>query len=198
MGKLKADPNNIHPSDDVVRHVRNCSSRHGVKPILIVLHDTEGANIPKSIRDLQGLGDWFDNPAAEASAHVGTDSDGNSARFVADSLKAWSCVFYNAPSLNIEQVGFATQKTWPDAQLQETARWIARWAHAYDIPIRHGHVSLDGRIIQSGVIRHSELGHLGGDHHDPDNDPTTARDGVYPFAGVLRIARGYLHLLEKA
>jgi hypothetical protein len=39
MGKLKADPNTIHPSDDVVRHVRNCSSRHGVKPILIVLHD---------------------------------------------------------------------------------------------------------------------------------------------------------------
>jgi N-acetyl-anhydromuramyl-L-alanine amidase AmpD len=188
MGKLKADPNNIHPSDDVVRHVRNCSSRHGVKPILIVLHDTEGANI-KGITDLKGLGDFFDNPAVQASSHVATDAEGNSARFVADELKAWHVAFFNSPSLGIEQVGFASQGSWPDAQLQETARWVARWAHEYGIPIRQGRVSLDGRIIQSGVVRHSDLGNLGGGHHDPG--------GNFPFTEVLRIARGYLHLLEK-
>jgi N-acetyl-anhydromuramyl-L-alanine amidase AmpD len=189
MGKLVADPNNIHPSDDVVRHVRNCSSRHGVKPSMIVLHDTEGLNV-KGLADLKGLGDWFDNPAAQASSHVATDAEGNSARYVADELKAWSCAFYNAPSLNIEQVGFATQFGWPAAQLQETARWIARWAHAYNIPIRRGHVSPDGRIIESGVFQHSDLGNLGGGHHDCGDH--------YPMADVLRIAIGYLHFLENA
>jgi hypothetical protein len=189
MGKLKADPNNIHPHDGVVRHVRNHSSRNGAKPVLIVLHSTEGLNVD-GLSDLKGLGDWFDNPAAEASAHVATDAEGNSARYVDDSLKAWSCVFYNSVSLNIEQVGFATQFGWPDAQLQETARWVARWSIKYGIPIRQGHVSLDGRIIESGVVQHSDLGNLGGGHHDC---------GVhYPASEVRRIARGYKHLLEKA
>jgi N-acetyl-anhydromuramyl-L-alanine amidase AmpD len=191
MGKLKADPNNIHPSDDVVMHVRTNSSRHGVKPSLITLHDTEGANI-KGIQDLRGLGTFFDQSLGtdhESSSHVADDAEGNSARFVADSLKAWHCAFYNSVSLGIEQIGFAGQKSWPDAQLQETARWIARWAHEYGIPIRQGRVSLDGRIIQSGVVRHSDLGNLGGGHHDPGAN--------YPFTEVLRIARGYLHLLEK-
>lgn len=184
----KANPKRVNPSDDLVRHVRNCSSRNGVHPDLIVLHDTEGANIPHSVRDLAGLGDWFDNPAAEASAHVATDSDGNSARYVADSLKAWSCAFYNARSLNIEQVGFATERTWPKAQLHETARWIARWADLHDIPIRLARVTSDGRVLRTGVIRHSQLGHLGGDHHDPGPH--------YPMAEVLRVARGYLHLRQ--
>jgi N-acetyl-anhydromuramyl-L-alanine amidase AmpD len=189
MAKLTADPNNIHPSDDVVMHVRNCSSRHGAKPILIVLHDTEGGNV-KGVADLKGLGTFFDNPAVQASSHVATDAEGNSARFVADELKAWHCAFFNSVSLGIEQIGFATQFGWPGAQQQETARWIARWAQAYSIPIRQGRVSLDGRIIQSGVARHSDLGNLGGGHHDPG--------AGYPFADVLRLARGYLHLLENA
>lgn len=189
MAKLKADPDNIHPHDNVVRHVRNCSTRHGAKPILIVVHATQGANV-KGVSDLKGLGDWFDNPAAQASSHVATDAEGHSARFVADELKAWHVAFFNSVSLGIEQVGFAEQKAWPDAQLQETARWVGRWAHAYGIPIRQGRVSLDGRIIKSGVVRHSDLGNLGGGHHDPGSD--------YPFAEVLRIGRGYLHLLQKA
>jgi N-acetyl-anhydromuramyl-L-alanine amidase AmpD len=189
MGKLKADPNDIHPHDNVVRHVRNCSSRNGAFPRLIVLHDTEGANI-KGIRDLQGLADFFDNPSVQASSHVATDAEGNSARMVPDNLKAWHCAFYNSVSLGIEQIGFASQKSWPDAQLQETARWVARWAHAFDIPIRQGRVSLDGRIIKPGVVRHSDLGNLGGGHHDPGAN--------YPFTEVLRIARGYLHLLQKS
>jgi N-acetyl-anhydromuramyl-L-alanine amidase AmpD len=192
MAKLTADPNNIHPSDDVVMHVRTNSSRHGDKPILIVLHDTEGANI-RGIVDLKGLGTYFDRSLGtdrESSSHVATDAEGNSARFVADGLKAWHCAFYNSVSLGIEQIGFATQFGWPGAQQQETARWIARWAQEYKIPVRQGKVSLDGRVLTTGVVRHSDLGNLGGGHHDPGQG--------YPFADVLRLARGYLHLLEKA
>lgn len=184
---MKADPNDINPTDKVIRHVRNNSSRHGAKPVLIVLHDTEGANI-KGIRDLQGLGDWFDNPAAQASAHVGVDAEGNSARYVDDDLKAWHVAFYNSVSLGVEQVGFASQTKWPEAQLQETARWIARWSDLYGIPIRVGGVTRDGRVTSSGVVRHSDLGNPGGGHHDPGPN--------FPFGDVLRLARAYLRLRQ--
>jgi hypothetical protein len=148
------------PHVEVRRLVRNCSSRHGASPLLIVVHDTEGANLP-GLRDLQGLADWFDNPAAQASSHVATDADGNSARFVRDEDKAWHVAFYNPVSLGIEQVGFASQKTWTLAEQAETARWIAYWSKLHGIPIRKGRVTLDGRVACSGVVRHSELGNLG-------------------------------------
>jgi N-acetyl-anhydromuramyl-L-alanine amidase AmpD len=170
------------PHVEVRRLVRNCSSRHGASPLLIVVHDTEGANLP-GLRDLQGLGDWFDNPAAQASSHVATDADGNSARFVRDEDKAWHVAFYNPVSLGIEQVGFASQKTWTSAEQAETARWIAYWSKLHGIPIRKGRVTLDGRVTCSGVVRHSELGRLGGDHHDPGPD--------YPLHDVLDLARGF-------
>lgn len=187
---MKPDPDRIHPTDDVVHKSPNTSSRHGAKLELIIVHDTEGANI-KGVGDLQTLGHIFDNPnvppAARVSCHVGTDAEGNSGRFVADSLKAWHCAFYNSVSLGIEQIGFASQTKWPEAQLQETARWIARWSDMHGIPIRKGGVSLDGRIIRSGVLRHMDLGNLGGGHHDP-GEP-------YPFLDVLALARGYKKLL---
>lgn len=173
----------IHPHDDLVMHVNNQSSRNGIRPHLIVLHDTESKNIP-GLTDLRSVGNWFNNPAAKASAHVATDAEGHSARFVDDSRKAWSCVDFNSRSLNIEQIGFAQNKNWTNAELLETARWIARWAKKYDIPIRQA-THENG---WSGVARHSDLGVLGGGHHDPGSS--------YPFDAVLRVARGFLHLLE--
>lgn len=178
----------VLPHDNVVVHVRNCSSRNGGRPVLIVLHDTEGANI-KGIRDLKGLAGWFDNPEAEASSHVATDAEGHSARFVDDNLKAWHVRFYNPVSLGIEQIGFASQTSWPNAQLLETARWIAKWHHDFGIPIQQGRVSSDGRVLRTGVVLHSQLGNLGGGHHDPG--------AGYPFKEVLRVARGFKHLRER-
>lgn len=179
---LSKPPERVEPHDVVTKIVRNQSSRHGGIPRLIVLHDTEGANI-KGIRDLQGLAEWFDNPAAQASSHVATDAEGNSARFVADSAKAWHCKDYNSASLGIEQVGFARQNDWPEAQLRETARWIARWSEIHRIPIRRGKVS-GGVVTQSGVLRHSDLGISGGGHHDPGAN--------YPLTGVLELACYFL------
>jgi N-acetyl-anhydromuramyl-L-alanine amidase AmpD len=185
---MKADANDINPSDKIIRHVQNNSSRHGATPVLIVLHDTEGANL-KGLADLKGLGDWFDNPTAQASAHVGVDAEGNSARYVDDDLKAWHVAFYNSVSLGVEQVGFASQKKWPEPQLHEVARWVARWSELYGIPVRVGKVTKDGRVTTSGVVRHSDLGNLGGGHHDPGDS--------YPFASVLALARAYLKIRKS-
>lgn len=171
----------------VVRHNVACQSdRHGSPLLLIVIHDTEGGNIPHSARDLAGLGDYFDRLSTQASSTVAVDEDGQSARYVPDERKAWAQAYYNPWALSIEQIGFATDD-WNSAkkekQLQEVARWIALWNKRFDIPIRAGAVTVDGRITKSGVKQHRSLGNLGGGHHDVSHD--------YPMAKVLQYARAH-------
>lgn len=171
----------VTPHVVVRRNVRNQSSRNGVKPKLIVVHATESSNRPGS-SDLAAIGEWFDNPASQASSHVCTDADGNSARYVLDDKKAWHCAGFNSVSLGIEQVGRAAQDSWTRDELRETARWIARWSKRHGIPIRKGEVR-GGQVTKSGVLRHSELGVVGGGHSDPG--------GGYPLHAVLNLARFY-------
>jgi N-acetyl-anhydromuramyl-L-alanine amidase AmpD len=163
----------IYPAVHVRRWSPNKSTRTtGIR--LIVLHSTEGNNVPGD-GDLIGLGGWFANPAAQVSSHVATDADGHSARYVRDRDKAWHCAAYNSPALGIEQVGRAAQTSWSDAQLRETARWIAVWSRYYSIPITHS--------TTAGVCTHSDLGAAGGGHHDPGTD--------YPLDKVLKYAADY-------
>lgn len=176
----------IHPKVVFSRDVRNQSGRGGQKPKLIVVHATESSNRPGS-SDLAAIGTWFDNPAAQASSHVCTDADGNSARYVRDENKAWHCAGFNSVSLGIEQVGRAAQTAWTRDELRETARWIAKWSLKYGIPIRKGAVK-GASVTRSGVIRHSELGQVGGGHHDPGPG--------YPMHSVLALARFYAGKLK--
>ena len=156
----------------------NHSSRGGVKPTLIVVHATAGHNRPGVI-DLKGLGAWFQK--APVSSHAATDNEGNSARFVPDDLKAWHCAGYNRMSLGIEQIlpGNGTEVT--EVMYRETARWIARWSRLHGIPIKKGRVR-NGYVQAPGVVRHSDLGALGGGHADP---------GIYDLHHVLYLARYY-------
>jgi N-acetyl-anhydromuramyl-L-alanine amidase AmpD len=124
-----------YPNVVVRRSVHNQSSRNGVKPQIIVVHSTESANRPGS-GDLASIADWFDNPSAQASSHVCTDGDGNSARMVADEQKAWHVAGYNSVSLGIEQIGRAAQGAWQRDEYRETARWIAHWSRKHGIPIQ--------------------------------------------------------------
>jgi hypothetical protein len=175
-----------HPKVLIRNNVACQSDRPaGVKPLLIVLHDTEGANVPNSARDLASLGAFFDRLTTQASSHVAVDEDGCSARYVMDDRKAWTQAFYNPWCLSIEQIGFASdQWTAPkkNKQLHETARWIAWWNKEHPgIPIRRGRVSIDGRILRTGVIQHRDLGSLGGGHHDVSDK--------FPMTKVLDFAR---------
>jgi hypothetical protein len=178
----------LKPKIVVRRNVVNQSSRGGVKPRLIVLHSTESTNIPGSASDLAAVAGWFDNPGADASSHVITDSDGHSARCVADKMKAWSCVNFNAPSLNVEQIGHASQGAWVDAELDETARWIAHWHRKFNIPIKRGKVS-GINVVDAGVVMHSELGVAGGGHTDPGTH--------YPLGEVLKRATAINDQLKR-
>jgi N-acetyl-anhydromuramyl-L-alanine amidase AmpD len=169
----------MSPRPEVTKHVRNQSSRNGVKPSLVVLHSTEGHNRP-GLSDLQGLGDYFDRYGVDASSHVANDAEGNDARYVPDERKAWTQAQFNPVALSIEQIGFASQSSWPAKQVRNTAEWIAYWSKKHGIPIRRGKV-MGNRVIQSGVVMHSELGAPGGGHHDPGRN--------FPLDRCLEIAR---------
>lgn len=171
------------PYERVRMNVCNQSSRNGVKPRLIVVHDTESHN-QVGVADLKAIGAWFDTPAAQASSHVCVDADGYSACYVPDAAKAWHVSSYNSLSLGIEQIGFATQTFWPDAQLKKVAKYCAYWANKYDIQLQtRGQVN-DGNVVLDGVVTHAQLGALGGGHHDPGDS--------YPLAKMLYHARYYL------
>jgi len=168
------------PNVTVRKMTPNFSSRQGVTPTLIVIHATVSHNRPGNA-DLASIGDFFMNPAVQASSHVCVDNEGNSARYVWDKDKAWHCAGYNRMSLGIEQILPADGSEVTQAMYREAARWVARWSKRYGIPIRKGKVS-NGQVLRSGVVRHSELGRLGGGHSDP---------GPYDMKAMLTLARTY-------
>lgn len=163
------------------------SSRASWPPRLIVIHATESHNRPGNA-DLAAIGSWFQNPSAQVSAHVCTDADGHSARYVRDRDKAWHCGGYNSLSLGIEQIGNHAQGKWDGKELHETARWVARWSMLYHIPIKRGSVR-NGSVLQSGVVTHQQLGSLGGNHDDPGPH--------YPMAEMLAMALRYKARLKE-
>jgi N-acetyl-anhydromuramyl-L-alanine amidase AmpD len=166
----------------VRRRSPNQSSRNGVKPRIIVLHSTEGSNIPGSSADLAGCTNFLCQGGVQASAHVIVDGDGHSARLVTDEQKAWHCARYNSFALGIEQIGHAASEHWTRDEIREAARWIARWSKKFDIPIRHGATD-GGFVTKSGVVTHKSLGILGGGHVDPGS--------AYPVEKCLALARFY-------
>lgn len=169
----------VHPSVDLT-HISPChSSRFGRKPKLIVLHATVSHNQP-GLRDLRALGNYFGLRSTRASAHVATDAEGNSGRYVWDNDKAWHCMFYNGVTLGIEQVWYPGDH-WGNDQVQETARWVAHWSHAYGIPIQVGSAH-GGVVTRRGVVTHKSLGLLGGGHTDPPG---------YPIKTMLALAKYY-------
>lgn len=170
------------PYERIIRSVVNQSSRNG-PVLLMVAHCTEGQNLP-GVSDLANLGDWFDNPGAQCSAHVGVDAEGYSAQYVPDARKAWHCAGFNSNALGVEMVGRASQKFWPDKQLRKTARYYAYWSKKFSIPVRKAKVNpTSGAILRSGIIRHSELGVVGGNHNDPGP--------AFPMRRLLILTRYY-------
>jgi N-acetyl-anhydromuramyl-L-alanine amidase AmpD len=152
--------------------VRNQSQRRG--PVLaIAVHSTESTDIPGSTDDLRSIRNWFDNPASQASSHIGIDGSGNTELWVHTNMKAWTIGAANSFTVNIEFIGRAAQpgKAWEDEQIRQGARWAAYWALKYDIPVQKANVrNVNGLCVctRKGVLRHSDVTAAGfGTHQDP-------------------------------
>lgn len=170
----------VTPHVDVRILSPNKSSRGGAHPTLIVIHATVSHNL-RGLGDLRAIGEFFAKPETQASSHVCTDNEGNSARYVLDRDKAWHCAGFNRMSLGIEQILPSTGRELTENLYRETARWCARWSKMYGIPLQHGAVS-GTRVTRAGIITHKELGQFGGGHFDP---------GPYNFNHMVNLARFY-------
>jgi hypothetical protein len=173
-----------------VRHASpNYSSRLGARITLFVVHATAGHNRP-GVVDLISLGNWFGNPASQVSSHSASDNEGHSARFVHNNEKAWHVAAFNRMAYGHEQVipGNGTEIT--KALLHETSRWLAWVSLVEGVPLRKAKVDTrTGVVLRSGVIRHSELGLLGGGHADPGPG--------YNLGWVIRHARYHRYLMRR-
>jgi hypothetical protein len=103
---------------------------------LIVLHTME---VEESGSVAEAVGNAFADPARQASAHVGVDTD-SSCRYVPDQDTAWAAPGANADGLQLEMAGRAGQTTgqWADRPsgliLWRAAQQAATWCRAYGIP----------------------------------------------------------------
>lgn len=160
------------------RHiVQNRSERGGARVRGIMAHTTESAEVPGGDADLMSVFNWFNNPASQASSHVGIDGEGNSHLWVPSSQKAWTMGHreINAETLNIEFIGRAAQPAadWEEKQIKVGAKWAAYWIlnlRSCDIAehVKRLVMVPGPSIMTAGLGRHSDLTNVGvGTHTDP-------------------------------
>lgn len=134
----------------------NFSSRHGERVTHLVWHSTIGG--------YAGAVDWLCNPAAQASAHLVVDEHGrNATQLVRLADKAWHCATDNPWTVGVEHASLV-QGFHSTDQLLQSARLFGWLCKHFDIPAVHG----VGR--PRGIVRHRDLGVLGGSHHDGPSD----------------------------
>ncbi len=172
------------------RHlVSNRSSRRGAPIQAIAVHSTESQDLKGTTDDLKGIRNWFNNPASDASSHLGIDGQGNTELWVPSNEKAWTILQLNSVTLNIEFIGRAAQagSDWEEAQIKQGAKWAAYWGIRFGIPMQKGNVrAISGYpvITRKGIIRHSDLTNAGfGSHTDPGAN--------FPMEDFLRYAQYY-------
>jgi hypothetical protein len=166
----------------------NCSSRGGSGVRIVVVHTAEGA------RGFRALGNFFANPSAQVSSHVGIDDErGVVGEYVHRPDKAWTQSNFNPMAVSAELCAAPLGTTTPcganwsrqewmrhDGMLQNTADWIREECQHYGLPIvklSAGQAQGSGR----GVCGHVDLGAGGGGHHDPGPN--------FPWKEVMDMAR---------
>jgi N-acetyl-anhydromuramyl-L-alanine amidase AmpD len=116
----------------------------------IVIHDTEGA--------FAGTVSWFQDPAAQVSAHyVVRSSDGHIDQMVAEKDIAWHDKCFNTNTIGVEHEGFqAHPELWyTEAMYEASAKLTSHLADKYGIAKQHG-----------PIIGHGEAPDCS-DHTDP-------------------------------
>jgi hypothetical protein len=139
----------------------------------VVVHTAEGSTT------IESLGNFFANPSAGVSSHVGIDDKENTVGvYVEREAKAWCQGDFNPIAVCAELCAFAG---WGPAEwnahpvmLENCAKWIAEECAAFNIPIINA--------VDPGVCQHNDLGAAGGGHWDCGPD--------FPIGRVLEMAAG--------
>jgi len=147
----------------------NCYTGRRAAIRVIVLHTMEVDENDPNVAE--AVGNAFANPARQASAHVGVDTD-SECRYVADADTAWAAPGVNNDGLQLEMAGRAGQTTgdWTDAAskkiLERGAQRTATWCRTYGLPARRLSEA-ELAAGQRGIIDHVEASHVyGGTHWD--------------------------------
>lgn len=160
----------------VQRNSPNQSTRHGETVDLIVWHESAGS--------YAGDVSWLCNPDANASAHLVLREDGGEAtQLVPIARKAWHASAFNPQAIGVEHSNRTAKGYASERQLEVSARVFGFLCLRYNVPPRWARNG-QGR----GVVRHLELGRLGGGHTEcgmGDHDWQRFLDMVH-----LEIARG--------
>jgi N-acetyl-anhydromuramyl-L-alanine amidase AmpD len=128
-------------------------STQAIHPKFIVIHVTGGSN-------QSGTDAWFNNPAAQVSAHFSIGKDGQIHQYVDTAQMAYHCMDHNPISIGIEHSGVTGDHLTKQqlASEKELLQWISTTHH-----IRLVRTS-DPHDPAGGVIGHGELGVSGGNH----------------------------------
>lgn len=151
------------------RFVRNYSTRRGVAPRVITLHETVSNDIA-GWADVNAIGVWFNNPASQASSNYTIDREGHCLYLVRESDKAWAQASANPWVVSFEIINPAARVRGVHNLIDGAgrARLLAilndvskRW----DIPLRRARNS--GCVVtRAGVNDHTSWGACGGGHVD--------------------------------
>jgi hypothetical protein len=151
------------------RFVQNYSSRRGVAPRVITLHETVSNDIP-GWADVNAIGVWFNNPASQASSNYTIDREGHCLYLVRESDKAWAQASANPWVVSFEIINPAARVHGVHNLIDGPGRKrlieiINDVSKRWDIPLRRARNS--GCVVTSpGINDHTSWGQCGGGHVD--------------------------------
>lgn len=124
---------------------------------LVIIHSCEGS--------YTGCWSWLANPSSQVSAHYVVREDGAEiTQLVREPARAWHIgAFYDAAlneghdahlqgvqsnhfTIGVEHAGFASQSSWPTAQLDASARLVCGVAQRWGIPRDRLHIVSHGQL----------------------------------------------------
>lgn len=146
---------------------------------LIVIHSGETG---EGSTAAEGMGNWFADPAANASAHQGSDTD-SVCTYLPDTATAWAAPGANHDGLHLELAGRAGQTSgqWADDAstkiLANGATVVRAWCDRYGIPARWLTDTQLRDGTSRGLVTHAQVSRVfkGSTHWDPGPNFPKAR-----------------------
>ncbi|WCB94484.1 hypothetical protein DSM104299_03221 [Baekduia alba] len=180
------------------RFVVNYSSRRGVAPRLLELHETVSRNVP-GWADVNAIGVQFNQPRSQASSTYTLDREAHCLYLVRESDKPWTQAAANPWSISFEIINTATpsDRNLIDGPGRKLLLGILNDASKrWDIPLRSARTR-SCTPLRAGISDHSELGPCGGGHVDTAPWRGGSRPGQVPRGAVRALVVDARRLCEK-